>query len=63
MKTIKAILGIGIGILLGLSLTSCVIEDNGCDTYIQEVVVYEYYDGYGRLIQETERQAVTECYY
>ena len=52
MKTIKAIIGIGFGILLGLSLTSCAPPE-GCyyqDYFDGGVVITERVNAFGDLI-------------
>ena len=48
---------------LGLLLTSCVIEDNGCDTYVIETFSHYEYDTFGVAYEVYAEEVVTDCYY
>ena len=50
-------------IIGGILLSSCTIEDNGCDTYVVEDVIGVEYDEFGIAYDIIDRRVVTDCYY
>ena len=50
-------------LIVSVSLTSCVIEDNGCDTYVVETFSHYEYDTFGVAYEVFVEEVVTDCYY
>ena len=52
-----------LAVIGGILLSSCVIEDNGCDTYVVHRFSHYEYDEFGREYEVTVPEVVTDCYY
>ena len=52
-----------LGLLTAITMSSCTIADNGCDTYVIENFSHYEYDAYGTAYEVYFEEVVTECYY